>query len=141
MITLKKETLERMNTLLAEKVMGFKWGRDEIFKKEGWVQGEKKNKCTFVSSFNPSTNIEHAWMVATQLTKDNGLIQNGKLVRELDSFDLTFDQNIWTSEFSITSSKGYWKVEAKTPELAISLSALVFAGVGITEFQKEMKEE
>lgn len=39
------------------------------------------------------------------------------------------------------SSKGYWKVEAKTTELAISLSALVFAGVDITEFWKEMKEE
>lgn len=141
MITLKQETLERMNALLAEKVMGFKWGRDETFKEEGWIQGEKKNKYTFVRSFKPSTNLEHAWMIANQLTKDNGLIKNGKLVRELDSFDLIFEQNVWTSEFSITSSKGYRKVDAKTPELAISLSALVFAGVGITEFQREMKEE
>ncbi|MDX5853251.1 hypothetical protein SIM22_03805 [Bacillus cereus group sp. BfR-BA-01363] len=141
MITLKQETLERMDALLAEKVMGFKWGRDETFKEEGWIQGEKKNKYIFVRSFRPSTNLEHAWMIANQLTKDNGLIKNGKLVRELDSFDLIFEQNVWTSEFSITSSKGYWKVDAKTPELAISLSALVFAGVGITEFQREMKEE
>lgn len=80
-------------------------------------------------------------MIANQLTKDNGFIKNGKLVRELDSFDLIFEQNVWTIEFSITSSKGYWKVDAKTPEIAISLSALVFAGVGITEFQREMKEE
>ncbi|WP_242248402.1 hypothetical protein [Bacillus cereus group sp. BfR-BA-01328] len=138
---LKQETLERMDALLAEKVMGFKWGREETFKEEGWIQGEKKNKYTFVRSFKPSTNLEHAWMIANQLTKDNGLIKNGKLVRELDSFDLIFEQNVWTSEFSITSSKGYWKVDAKTPELAISLSALVFAGVGITEFQREMKEE
>ncbi|MDX5808236.1 BC1872 family protein [Bacillus cereus group sp. BfR-BA-02730] len=141
MITLKQETLERMNALLAEKVMGFKWGMDETFKEEGWIQGEKKNEYTFVRSFKPSTNLEHAWMVANQLTKDNGLIRNGKLVRELDSFDLNFECGIWESEFSITSSKGYWKVDAKTPELAISLSALVFSGVGITEFQREMKEE
>lgn len=53
----------------------------------------------------------------------------------------SFEQNVWTIEFSIMSSKGYWKVEAKTTELAISLSALVFAGVDITGFWKEMKEE
>lgn len=39
MINLKQETLKRMNALLAEKVMCFKWEGMKSFKEDSWIQG------------------------------------------------------------------------------------------------------
>ncbi|MFJ8531142.1 hypothetical protein [Bacillus sp. NPDC094106] len=100
---MKQEILEHINTLLAEKVMGFKRGvgASGLFEEEGWMKNEGKDDYIFVRLFEPTTNHNDAYMIIKQLTNDKGLIQNEKLVKELDYFDLSFEGVLWECEFAI----------------------------------------